>query len=124
MKEILDRILTEEEEGGEIFRFNDLVFRLAGRTEGKIPHIHFNNRANTRFGAIRLDINSYFPHGGKYTDKLNKKENMLFNTFMTKKVFESIAETWNKQHPDGLKLNPKLKPNYSVIIMPNAAKGR
>lgn len=38
---------------------------------------------------------------------------------MTKKVFESIAETWNKQHPDGLKLNPKLKPNYSVIIMPN-----
>ena len=35
MKEILDRILTEEEEGGEIFRFNDLVFRLAGRTEGK-----------------------------------------------------------------------------------------
>lgn len=119
MKEILDRILTEEEEGGEIFRFNDLVFRLAGRTEGKVPHLHFNNRANTRFGAIRLDINSYFSHGGKYTDKLNKKENILFNTFMTKKVFESIAETWNKQHPDGLKLNPKLKPNYSVIIMPN-----
>ena len=88
MKEILDRILTEEEEDGEIFRFNDLVFRLAGRTEGKIPHLHFNNRANTRFGAIRLDINSYFPHGGKYADKLNKKENILFNTFMTKKYLK------------------------------------
>lgn len=43
---------------------------------------------------------------------------------MTKKVFESIAETWNEQHPDDLKLNPKLKPNYSVIIMPNVVKGR
>ena len=28
MKEILDRILTEEEEGGEIFRFNDLIKKL------------------------------------------------------------------------------------------------
>lgn len=118
MKEILDRVLTEEEEGGEIFRFNDLVFRLAGRTEGKIPHLYFNNRAGTRFGAIRLDTNSYFPHGGKYTDKLDKKENILFNTFMTKKTFEKVAEIWNQQHTDGNKLDPKQKPDYSTIIMP------
>lgn len=41
MKEILDRILTEEEEGGEIFRFNDLVFRLAGRTNGNKNKLYF-----------------------------------------------------------------------------------
>ena len=118
MKEILDRILTEEEEGGEIFRFIVLIFRLAGRTEGKVPHLHFNNKAETRFGAIKLNTNYYFPHGNKYTDRLSKKENVLFNIFMTKKVFENVAKIWNEQHPDGLKLNPKLKPDYSVIIMP------
>ena len=35
LKEIIDNVLNEEEEGGEILRFNEIKFYISGRTEGK-----------------------------------------------------------------------------------------
>lgn len=40
LKEIINDIFLEEE-GGELFRFNGIVFRINGRTERKYPHLHF-----------------------------------------------------------------------------------
>ena len=54
LKEIIDNVLNEEEEGGEILRFNEIKFYISGRTEGKTPHLHFKD-AN-RIGAIRLEL--------------------------------------------------------------------
>ena len=34
LKEIIDNVLNEEE-GGEILRFNEIKFYISGRTEGK-----------------------------------------------------------------------------------------
>ena len=112
-KEAFDNALNEEE-GGEILRFNGIVFRINGRTEGKKPHLHFQD-AN-RIGAIRLDVAEYFPHGNplRYTDKLTKKEVKMFTSLFTDEVYKRACELWNAI-PDGLKLDGNNKPNYLML---------
>lgn len=114
LKEIIDNVLNEEEEGGEILRFNKIKFYISGRTEGKKPHLHFKD-AN-RIGAIRLDIASYFPHGNplKYTDKLTRREAKIFAKLFTDGIYKQACELWNLL-PDTLKLNGKNKPNYLML---------
>ena len=117
IKEIIDTVLTEEE-GGELFRFNRIVFRIKGRTEGKNPHLHFL-RPNCREGAIRLDVAEYYPHGNPlhYTETLSKKELSQFIAFISSS-YERACELWN-YIPDGNKIDPKGKiPNYLNIIYP------
>lgn len=75
LKEIIDSVLNEEE-GGEVLRFNNIKFYVSGRTEGKLPHLHFVD-AN-RIGAIRLDIASYFPHGNPLTEKIDNRSKYRF----------------------------------------------
>ena len=114
LKEIIDNVLNEEEEGGEILRFNEIKFYISGRTEGKKPHLHFKD-AN-RIGAIRLDIASYFPHGNplKYTDKLTRREVKIFAKLFTDGIYKQACELWNLL-PDTLKLNGKNKPNHLML---------
>ena len=113
LKEIIDSVLNEEE-GGEVLRFNNIKFYVSGRTEGKLPHLHFVD-AN-RIGAIRLDIASYFPHGNplKYTDKLTKKEVKIFASLFTDKIYKRACELWNAL-PDVLELDGNSKPNYLTL---------
>lgn len=128
-REYLDNLVLLEEEGGELFRFNGYVFYIAGRTEGKIPHIHF--RKSEKLGAIRLDIAEYFPHGNplKYTSELSKKNQLLFYSFMSAKQskvniqgintnYQLAIYLWN-MIPDGLKLNiDNEMPDYRELKMP------
>ena len=113
LKEIIDNTLNEEE-GGEILRFNKIKFYISGRTEGKDPHLHF--RDADRIGAIRLDYASYYPHGNplKYTDKLTKKEVKMFARLFTDEIYKYACELWN-YIPDGLKLSGENKPNYLML---------
>ena len=127
LKEIIDNVLNEEE-GGEILRFNEIKFYISGRTEGKKPHLHFKdaNRIGAiglglqdwgyRIGAIRLDISFYFPHGNplKYTDKLTKREVKIFAKLFTDGIYKQACELWNLL-PDTLKLDGKNKPNYLML---------
>lgn len=125
----LKNIILLEEEGGELFRFNGLIFYIAGRTEGKIPHLHFRNQ--DRIGAIRLDIAEYFPHGNplKYTDKLTSKEQKIFYYLMTAKQtkitfgevktnYQLSLYLWN-QIPDVIQLDLNNQvPDYKNLKMP------
>ena len=110
LKEIIDSTLNEEE-GGEVLRFNDIKFYISGRTEGKFPHLHFKDA--DRIGAIRLDVASYFPHGNplKYTDKLSRREVKIFDSLFTDEIYKRACELWNFL-PDGLKIDGNNKPSY------------
>ena len=113
LKEIIDNVLNEEE-GGEILRFNEIKFYISGRTEWKKPHLHFKD-AN-RVGAIRLDIASYFPHGNplKYTDKLTRREVKIFAKLFTDGIYKQVCEV-GKVRADALKLSGRNKPNCVML---------
>ena len=113
-KNLFDDLLLNEEEGGEILRFNKIKFFIAGRTEGKNPHMHFKD-AN-REGAIRLDIPEYYPHGNplKYTDKLTRRELKQFCALFNDEIYKEACRLWNF-FPDGLKLSGENKPNYLTM---------
>lgn len=116
LKEIIEDILFEE--GGELFRFNSIVFRINGRTEGKYPHLHFR-RSNGKEGAIRLDIAEYYLHGNplKYTETLSKSELKLFVKNISIN-YKRDCSLWN-YIPDGLKINiDNNPPNYNNIVYP------
>ena len=115
LKEIVDKELILEEEGGELFRFNGIIFRIKGRAEGDIPHLHFI-RSSGKEGAIRLDAAAYFPHGNppKYTEKLSSKELKTFCTYISR-AFKEACRLWNELPTTKFKVNDKVMPDYSKL---------
>lgn len=108
-KELLDNLLKEEY---AIDSLDDIVFYIKF-LEGTIPHIHFRNKNRTIDGAIRLDVPEYFPHGGKYKSKLNKKQKNYFLNMLDRQsskykdmtVWHQLCKDWNKNVRDGNKIN-------------------
>lgn len=130
LKEIVDKILTEERNGNDFLEFNVQL----GESEGKnIPHFHLDNGEignKKKKTAIRLDMPFYFLHGDK-TYILNSKEKKLFILWIKSKPkkivkgneqdgelpqnnWENLRNMWNNYY-----LQAKIKcsdmPNYSLL---------
>lgn len=130
LKEIVDKVLTEERNGNDFLEFNVQL----GESEGEnIPHFHLDNGEigrKKKKTAIRLDMPFYFLHGDK-TYILNSKEKKLFVLWIKSKPkkiikgneqdgklpqtnWENLRNMWNNYYPQA-KINYSDMPNYSLL---------
>lgn len=130
LKEIVDKILTEERNGNDFLEFNVQL----GESEGEnIPHFHLDNGEignKKKKTAIRLDMPFYFLHGDK-TYILNSKEKKLFVLWINSKPkkivkgneqdgklpknnWENLRNMWNNYYPQA-KINCSDTPNYNLL---------
>ena len=118
IKNIVNKILFEERDGGE---FGDFEVEV-GESEGtNIPHIHLNNGEKgkkQKKTAIRLDMNRYFIHGDK-TYRLNSGERKQFVEWLKSPVtstknpnkkgeppksnYENLINIWNNYYNQEIK---------------------
>lgn len=95
-------------EMAKIGRFKDLYIYIWMNDGGNVPHFHISDSANypqnsTVEIAIKIEKAEYFPHGGKYTDKLNSKQKKeLVKFFKESEDGESnwkyLLKTWNRNN--------------------------
>ena len=130
LKEIVDKVLTEERNGNDFLEFNVQL----GESEGEnIPHFHLDNGEigkKKKKTAIRLDMPFYFLHGDK-TYILSSKEKKLFVLWIKSKPkkivkgneqdgelpqnnWENLRNMWNNYYPQA-KINCSDMPNYSLL---------
>ena len=130
LKEIVDKVLTEERNGNDFLEFNVQL----GESEGEnIPHFHLDNGEignKKKKTAIRLDMPFYFLHGDK-TYILNSKEKKLFVLWIKSKPkkivkgneqdgklpknnWENLRNMWNNYYPQA-KIKCSDMPNYSLL---------
>lgn len=96
--------------------------------EGDLPHFHLFNSDKTFESCICIYSANYFPHGGKYKDKLSKGQCELLNKYLKMpnkrlpniSVWEAIVFAWETSNGDKCRFpnNKKVKvqPDYSVMI--------
>ena len=130
LKEIVDKVLTEERNGNDFLEFNVQL----GESEGEnIPHFHLDNGEigkKKKKTAIRLDMPFYFLHGDK-TYILSSKEKKLFVLWIKSKPkkivkgneqdgelpqnnWENLRNMWNNYYPQA-KINCSDTLNYSLL---------
>lgn len=95
-------------EMAKIGRFKNLYIYIWMNDGGNVPHFHISDSDNypqnsTVEIAIKIDSPEYFPHGGKYTDKLNSREIKELIKFLNKtedgeKNWVYLLRTWNKNN--------------------------
>lgn len=108
---------------------NQFIVFIWSRDPGYIPHFHIGDAGTypkcTEFQTcIKLQSPEYFPHGNKYTDRLNSKQIEKLIAFLQEKTdlgitnWQYVLLTWNKNSsnqkvdinqvmPDYTKLNEK-----------------
>lgn len=98
-----EHILNEMALVGNVDNFEIIVYT---HDPGYIPHVHIidaSTRGEKFSSCVKLESAEYFPHGGKYKDKLNTKERKAFQTFMESKPrnkrystnYEYACSMWN-----------------------------
>ncbi|MBD5322144.1 MAG: hypothetical protein HDS01_05165 [Bacteroides sp.] len=112
-------------EMAKIGRFKNLYIYIWMNDGGNIPHFHISDSANypqnsTVEIAVKILTPEYFPHGGKYTDKLNSREIKALIDFLKKSEdgesnWQYLIKTWNRNN-SGAKIPPKTPmPDYTQL---------
>lgn len=134
MKSIL-RHMIKESFSMEEHRLNEMArvgfvddFEVIVYTDdpGNIPHVHIVDTATRgeKFSScIKLEVDEYFPHGGKYRDKFNAKERKAFDKFMRSKPrnnryatnYEYACEMWNGNNLKTTVDSSREQPDYTKL---------
>lgn len=96
------------------FRTNSIgecKIEIYGPNEGSIPHMHVYNNDKSFEACVCIYTNTYFSHGGKYTDKFSSKQCKEFNEWMNQKNNKFMGQITNWQVAAGLweASNPECK---------------
>lgn len=95
--------------------------------EGQIPHFHLFNLDKSFETCICIYSNNYFAHGGKYTNKLNKRQCKELNDWLKQpnikaplSNWEMIYAMWEAGNSEKCKFPEKRKvtiqPDYSELL--------
>lgn len=113
-------------------KLNFVVF-IWSRNPGYIPHFHIGDSETyptcKKFQTcLKIESPEYFPHGGKYTDKLNANQLNQLIEFLKEEDEEGesnwkyLLKTWNK-NSSKMKVDLKQEmPDYTVLKETNKKK--
>lgn len=112
-------------EMAKIGRFKNLYIYIWMNDGGNVPHFHISDSSNYPQNsnieiAVKILSPEYFPHGGKYTDKLNSREIKALINFMNKSEdgennWKYLVKTWNRNN-SGAKIPPNTPmPDYTQL---------
>lgn len=129
LAEMVEDSLNEADmlcEMAEIGKFGKLIIYVWTRDGGEIPHFHIGDavsfpRCSHFSTAIKIESAEYFPHGGKYTHKLNSKQRKELMKFLNSTdefgdtAWKLIKQMWNKGISSH-KVKPTLPlPDYTKL---------
>lgn len=96
-------------EMAKIGRFKNLYIYIWMNDGGNVPHFHISDSANypqnsTIEISVKIQSAEYFPHGGKYEDKLNSKQKKELVKFLNSHTslgvsnWKILIDTWNRNN--------------------------
>ena len=112
-------------EMAKIGRFKNLYIYIWMNDGGNIPHFHISDSANYPNNssieiAVKIQSPEYFPHGGKYIDKLGSREvkaliKFLKSTEDGENNWEFLIKTWNRNNSNAkIPINVPM-PDYTQL---------
>lgn len=112
-------------EMAKIGRFKNLYIYIWMNDGGNVPHFHISDSSNYPNNssieiAVKIQLPEYFPHGGKYTDKLSTREVKELIRFLKSSEdgennWEYLIKTWNRNNSNAkIPVNMPM-PDYSKL---------
>lgn len=111
----------------------DFVVFIWSRDPGFIPHFHIGDSETypkcTKFQTcLKIESPEYFPHGGKYTDRLNSNQLEQLIEFLKTEDEEGesnwkfLLRTWNRNSSKmKVEINQEI-PDYTLLKETNRKK--